>query len=122
AGTIEHFFSVGFKQGDGAESALPPRRGLAWFLRVTDAGYVNRNGRVTAFSLFVNDSPGSASGTTYVTDHMPMPQPLIEGGEVAVTLWIPEQGTTSVEFAAFRGGLTGGAPELVLELASESPG
>src|SRR5207248_533822 len=100
-GTIEHFWSVGFKQGDGAEGFLPPRRGAAFFLNVMDGGFVNRTGRVTSFSLFVNDAPGSSSGTTYVTDHSPMPQPLIEGGEVSCTreAWPnPVAGHTTFEF------------------------
>ncbi|MEO5617557.1 MAG: S8 family serine peptidase, partial [Candidatus Eisenbacteria bacterium] len=122
AGSLEHFWSVGFREGDGAESFLPPRAGTAWFLRVVDGGFVNRTGRVSAFSLFVNDSPGSASGTTYVTDHQPMPQPLVEGGAVPVTLWIPEQGTVSVAVAHFRGEMENDLPRLVLQLFRESPG
>jgi subtilisin family serine protease len=90
-GTIEHFWSVGFKQGDPAEVFLPPSVFAPWFLSVTDGGFVNRTGRVTGFSVFVNDAPGSATGTTYVTDHQPMPQLLVEGGAVPVTLWIPER-------------------------------
>ncbi len=121
-GTIEHFWSVGFRQGDGAEWFLPPRAGNAWFLKVVDGGFVNRTGRVSAFSLFVNDSPGSPSGTTYVTDHTPMPQPLVEGGVVPVTLWIPEQGTLAVGVARFSGDLVHARPRLVLDLTQESPG
>jgi serine protease AprX len=121
-GTIEHFWSVGFKQGDGAEPYLPPTQSHPWFLNVMDGGYVNRTGRVTAFSLFVNDAPGSASGTTYVTDHMPMPQPLIEGGEVAVTLWIPEMNVTAVPAATFTGVARDGAVRLTLTLPAGDPG
>ncbi len=121
-GTIEHFWSVGIREGDGADSFLPPRAGSAWFLKVVDGGFVNRTGRVTAFSLFVNDSAGSPSGTTYVTDHSPMPQPLVEGGAVPVTLWIPEQGTVSVAVAQFRGVWDDSHPRLVLDLLRESPG
>jgi len=121
-GNLEQYWSVGFREGDGADMFLPPRAGLAWFLKVTDGGYVNRTGRVTAFSLFVNDSPGSPSGTTYVTDHSPMPQPLVEGGAVPVTLWIPEQGTVSVAIAHFSADLFHARPRLVLELMQESPG
>jgi hypothetical protein len=91
-GTIERFWSVGLRAGDGADAHLPPGTDDPWFLAVTDGGFVNRNGRVTGFSIFVNDSPGSATGTTYVTDHEPMPQPTIEGGATPVILWIPEQG------------------------------
>ena len=95
-GTIEHFWSVGFNAGDPAESYLPPRRGWPWFLYVKDAGYVNRTGRVTSFSIFVNDFPGSANGTTYVTDHSPMPVQTGEFGQSPAVLWIPEQGTVAV--------------------------
>ena len=121
-GTIEHFWSVGFKQGDGAEAYLPPTQAHPWFLNVMDGGYVNRTGRATSFSLFVNDSPGSAGGTTYVTDHQPMPQPLIEGGEVAVTLWIPEMNVTAVPAATFTGEARDGVVRLVLVLAAGDPG
>jgi hypothetical protein len=121
-GTIEHFWSVGFKQGDGAEPYLPPTQAHPWFLNVMDGGYVNRTGRATSFSLFVNDSPGSAGGTTYVTDHQPMPQPLIEGGEVAVTLWIPEMNVTAVPAATFTGEARDGEARLVLVLAAGDPG
>ena len=95
-GTVEHFFSVGFKQGDGAEPFLPPTISHPFFLYVKDAGFVNRTGRVTAFSLFVNDAPGSSSGTTYVTNHTPMPQPTGEFGVDPAILWIPELGVTAV--------------------------
>jgi hypothetical protein len=121
-GTIEHFWSVGFKQGDGAEAYLPPTQGHPWFLNVMDGGYVNRTGRATAFSLFVNDSPGSPGGSTYVTNHTPMPQPLIEGGEVAVTLWIPEMSVTAVPAATFTGEARDGRVRLTLMLAAPDPG
>jgi hypothetical protein len=95
-GTLEHFWSVGFNGGDPAEAYLPPRRGWPWFLYVKDAGFVNRTGRVTSFSMFVNDAPGSATGTTYVTDHAPMPQATGEFGQSPAILWIPERGTVAV--------------------------
>ena len=91
AGTIRHYWSIGFNEGDGAEPYLAPSAARPWFLRVLDGGFVNRTGRIESFSIFVNDSPGSATGTTYVTDHSPMPQPLTEGGAVPATVWIPEE-------------------------------
>ena len=118
-GTIEHYWSVGFKQGDGAEPYLPPTAGHPWFLRVVDGGYVNRTGRVTAFSLFVNTSPGSASGTTYTTDHVPLPQPTFEGGLVPATLWIPEQQATPAKIAFFEATSEEGGNRLTLQLATE---
>lgn len=121
-GTIEHWWSVGFRQGDGAEPYLPPSFGRPWFLQVVDGGFVNRTGRVTGFSMFVNDTPGSASGTSFVTDHQPMPAPLVEGGVVPVTLWIPEQQPTPAAIAFFEGDAEGGGIRLTLELAEEIPG
>ncbi|HET9326393.1 MAG TPA: S8 family serine peptidase [Candidatus Eisenbacteria bacterium] len=96
-GTIEHFWSVGFNAGDPAGDYLPPRRGWPWFLHVKDGGFVNRTGRVTSFSMFVNDTPGSATGTTYVTDHQPMPQATGEFGQSPAILWIPEQRIVGVD-------------------------
>ncbi len=116
-GTIEHYWSVGFRQGDGAEPYLPPSMARPWFLRVVEGGYINRQGRVTAFSLFVNDAPGSASGTTYTTDHAPMPQPTIEGGIVPVTLWIPEQAATPAMIAYFEAAGEEGGNRLTLKVA-----
>jgi hypothetical protein len=89
-GSVEHFWSVGFLQGDGMEQYLPPSQAHPWFLQATDAGYVNRTGRVTSFSMFVNYTPGSPNGTTYTTDHMPMPVPTGEYGQSPALLWIPE--------------------------------
>lgn len=100
-GTIEHFWSVGFNAGDGAEVHLPPSQSRPWFLAVRDGGFVNRTGRISGFSLFVNDFPGSPGGVTYFTDHVPMPQPMVEGGAVPATLWIPEPRVTPVLVALF---------------------
>jgi subtilisin family serine protease len=121
-GSLEHYWSVGFRQGDGLEPFLPPSQGGAMFLQVTDGGYVNRTGRVTAFSLFVNDAPGSSGGTTYVTNHAPLPQPLIEGGVVPVTLWIPEPQAAAVAVASFRAEAAPGAVRLELVLIEDDPG
>jgi hypothetical protein len=121
-GTIEHFWSVGFKQGDGAQAHLPPSMTHPWFLSVKDAGYVNRTGRVTSFSLFVNDSPGSASGSTYVTNHTPMPQPTGEFGLAPALLWIPESAPTATVVARFQGDATANGIRLVLELTLDAAG
>lgn len=103
-GTIEHFWSVGFNAGDGMEGYLPPGPANPWFLSVKDGGYVNRTGRVSSFTMFVNDTPGSETGVSYVTNHLPMPQPTIEGGATPVTLWIFEdQPSTGVPAAIARG-------------------
>ncbi|HEX7880508.1 MAG TPA: FlgD immunoglobulin-like domain containing protein, partial [Candidatus Eisenbacteria bacterium] len=91
-----------------------------WFLQVKEGGYVNRMGRVTAFSMFVNDSPGSTGGTLYTTNHQPLPQPTIEGGLVPVTLWIPEESPVPVAFARFEAVAEAEGIRLVLELTEES--
>ena len=121
-GTIEHFWSVGIRQGDLTAGWLPPNPGTPWFLSVTDGGFVNRTGRITAFSMFVNDSPGSAAGTTYVTDHAPMPAPLVEGGLVATTLWIPERSTTAVDAARVSAELAPDGVRLRVQLREPDPG
>ena len=105
-GTVEHFWSIGFNNGDGANPYLPPSPARPWFLSVLDGGFVNRTGRIGSFSVFVNDTPGSTTGTTYVTDHVPMPQPLVEGGAVASTLWIPEEGVSVDAPIAGQPGMT----------------
>jgi hypothetical protein len=121
-GTIDHFWSMGFNQGDGAEPFLPPSQATPWFLGVKDGGFVNRTGRATSFSLFVNDTPGSQSGSTYITDHIPMPQLLIEGGATPVTLWIPEPQATAVQVAMFSASNTPGAVRLEMRLATGDDG
>lgn len=121
-GTLEHFWSVGVRQGDRTAGWLPPDPGTPWFLSVTDGGFVNRGGRITSFSIFVNDAPGSASGTTYVTDHQPMPAPLIEGGSVPTTLWIPERATVGVGAARFSAALEQDGVRLAIVLTQPDPG
>ena len=120
-GTIEHFWSLGFNQGDGVDFHLPPRFAHPWFLWVMDGGFVNRTGRVTGFSMFVNDSPGSASGTTYITNHTPQPEPMVEGGEVPVTWWIPEPSALAVEVAALAATSEDAGVRLTLQLLSDEP-
>jgi subtilisin family serine protease len=107
-GTVEHFWSVGLTTGDNVGAYLPPSIAHPWFLYVLDGGFVNRTGRVTSFSMFVNDSPGSAGGVTYVTDHQPMPQPSGEFGVVPAILWIPEQPPVAVAARFQVEGVEGG--------------
>jgi subtilisin family serine protease len=121
-GSVEHFWSVAFNQGDGADPYLPPNASHPWFLHVTDAGFVNRTGRVTSFSMFVNDAPGSAGGTTYVTDHVPMPQPTGELGLLPALLWIPEPQPTPTAVATFRAASDPSGVRLTLILTEEEPG
>ncbi len=87
-GYIEHFFTSGLTTDDNVETYLPPNQTHPWFLSVTDGNYINRSGRITSYSIFVNDSAGSASGTVYSTD-TPMPLPTIETSTVVA--WIPEE-------------------------------
>lgn len=119
-GTVEHFWSVGFTASDNIGGYLPPRIAHPWFLHVTEGGYVNRQGRVSSFSMFVNSSPGSPSGQIYVTNHIPMPQPTLEGGLAPVTLWIPEQSPVPVVLGRFEALADADAISLVLELTSDS--
>jgi subtilisin family serine protease len=92
-GNTVHYWSMDFTADDGVSPFLPPK---AWFLYVQDAGYVNRTGRVTSFSIVVWDSPGATTGTEYTTNHVPMPQPTGELGLNPALLWIPERNTTGV--------------------------
>ncbi|MDZ4803434.1 MAG: S8 family serine peptidase, partial [Candidatus Eisenbacteria bacterium] len=119
-GTIDHYWSIGFTVSDNIGGFLPPTVAHPWFLQVTDGGFVNRTGRVSAFSMFVNDSPGSAGGTIYVTNHQPMPQPTIEGGAAPVTLWIPEESPVPVAFARFEALTASDGIRLVLEMTDDS--
>ena len=121
-GTVEHWWSVGFRQGDGAEPFLPPSVDTPWFLYVKDAGFVNRTGRVTAFSMFVNTWPGSSSGVTYTTSHDPMPQPTGEFGLAPALLWIPEVQPTAILVASFRADPDPSGCRLTLVLAQGGDG
>jgi subtilisin family serine protease len=121
-GTVEHFWSEGFNAGDGAEPYLPPSVARPWFLKVKDGGFVNRTGRVTSFSMFVNDSPGSPSGTTYTTDHVPMPQPSGEFGLAPAVLWIPEQQPVPVAVARLEAAGEPGGIRVRLTLGSAEAG
>jgi subtilisin family serine protease len=86
-GHIRHFWSIEMTVGDNVNSLLPPSPSHPWFLDVAEGGFVDQSGRLESFSIFVNDHPGSSSGTTYITDS-PTPRPTVEGTHA--TLWIPE--------------------------------
>jgi len=117
-GTVQHFWSMGFTAGDGVLSYLPPRQERPWFLNVAEGGFINRSGRVNSFSMFVNDSPGSSSGTTYVTDD-PTPQETSEGQET--NLWIPENNPLAVGATMQAVGEPGGV-RITMDLAPNGPG
>ena len=118
-GNVQHFWSMRFASGDGAEIELPPSPFHPWFLNVAEGGYLNRNGRVNSFSVFVNDTPGSPTGTTYVTDSN-TPQQTTEGQET--TLWIPAQGTLAVEFAAVSAAPEAGGVRITVTLRNPESG
>ena len=121
-GQVDHFWSVGFTSADGIGPYLPPRASTPWFLAVLDGGFINTTGRITSFSLFVHDAPGSLSGTTYTTDHTPMPQPTFEGGVIPAIVWIPEPAATGTVVATFRAEGAADGIRVTLELTQESPG
>ncbi len=123
-GYLEHLWSRTFFVADGVQGFLPPSQGSPWFLDVADAGFINRTGTVESFSMFVNDSPGSSSGTTYVTDSI-VPSPTLDQFVVpgfTATLWIPEQ--TPVATTVLRMNAEGmdGAVRIGLDLSEPSPG
>ena len=118
-GYIEWFWSRGFTVADGIAAFLPPSQGHPWFVNVADAGYVNRTGSHTGFSIFVNDFPGSSGGTTYVTDSlnpMPMIDQILAPGYTS-TQWIPEQGAVSVAISQLRAEGLEGRIRVEMELA-----
>lgn len=120
-GNEEHFWSLGLSQSDGVLGYLPPGNlGVAnpWFLRVLEGHFVNRSGRITSFSIFVNDSAGSPSGTTYVTSS-PLPAQTVEG--MATTVWIPDR-AVSVPTAHLLARGEDGAVRLILTLSEVSVG
>src|SRR5207247_8698136 len=92
-GTVQHFWSVGFTELEVAVEFRHPRQLQPWFFNAKEGGFINRSGRLNSFTIFVNDSPGSTSGTTYVTD-TPTPKETVEGQNN--TLWIPEMNPLAV--------------------------
>jgi subtilisin family serine protease len=112
-GHIQHYWSVPFTAADGVTPYLPPSQGHPWFLDVGEGGFVDQNGRVNDFSLFVNSSPGSAGGFTYVTDS-PKPRQTVE--QTHVTMWIPEALPTATVVASFNAAKEAGGVRLSLIL------
>ncbi len=86
-GNTERFWSYSLSEADDVGGFLPPSPAWPWFLKVDEAGYINRSGRITAFSVFVNDFPGSGTGTLYTTNAV-LPEATIETQTSLV--WIPE--------------------------------
>lgn len=96
-GDRESFWSIGFSDLDLDPLLRTPTVGQPWFLNVTEGGYVNRFGRLTGFSIFVHDFPGSETGTTYVSD---TPPPVVTLETLQSTMWIPEPNAAAVALAA----------------------
>lgn len=114
SGYLDHFWSIGLTEADGVAGFLPPAEYTPWFLDVEEGGYINRFGRVTSFSMFVNDSPGSPSGTVYLTDTV-LPLPTIE--TASVTAWIPTQNpVSSAGVARFEAEGTEGGIRVIFQL------
>jgi hypothetical protein len=118
-GHIQHYWSVPFTTADGVTPYLPPSMNHPWFLDVAEGGFVDQNGRVNDFSLFVNSSPGSSTGTTYATNSV---TPRQTAEMTHATLWIPESSPTATAVANFTAARGDEGVRLELTLVTESPG
>lgn len=85
-GNRRHDFTIDLTSIDKVDAFLPPSKQNPWFVSVKEGGYVNRNGRVDAFSITLFDGNGNATAT-YTTKDL-TPQRTVEG-ETTV-LWIPD--------------------------------
>ncbi|GJM44986.1 MAG: hypothetical protein DHS20C21_18280 [Gemmatimonadota bacterium] len=102
-GYIEWFHSYTLTAADGVGGNLPPSHTWPWFLKLDEGGFVNRQGRVTSFEMFVPDVPGGTTGTTYVTDSV-LPEVTVETQTSVV--WIPEIAVSSPEVGVSRSAST----------------
>jgi hypothetical protein len=84
-GYLEHYWSLPLRPGEGFESVVPPSPSHPWFLSLEEGGYVNRMGRITAFSMFVPYDPSGTSGYVVATGD-PLPMPTLE--TQSVTVWL----------------------------------
>jgi len=89
-GNRRHDFSIDLTTLDRVESLLPPSKQNPWFVSVKEGGYVNRNGRLDAFSITLFDGNGNPTGT-YMTRDL-TPQRTVEGE--TTLLWIPDDPNT----------------------------
>ncbi|HET9888716.1 MAG TPA: S8 family serine peptidase [bacterium] len=87
-GYLERFWTYSIGASENIAAQLPPSHTWPWFLKVDEGGYVNRSGRITSFSVFHHDAPGSPTGTLYVTDSV-LPALTVETQSTVV--WIPEK-------------------------------
>lgn len=118
-GHVQHFWSIPFTVDDGVTPYLPPSMTHPWFLDVAEGGFIDQDGRVNDFSMFVNSSPGSGSGTTYVTNSV-KPQQTAETRHT--TLWIPENLPVLAQVASFTAEAREDRVVLELLLASDGSG
>ncbi|MGH9457604.1 MAG: S8 family serine peptidase [Thermoanaerobaculia bacterium] len=85
-GNRRHLFTIDLTTRDGIEGFLPPSKTNPWFLSVKEGGFLNRTGRVNAFSMTLFDENGNETATYTTGD--PTPQQLVEG--TTTVLWIPD--------------------------------
>lgn len=85
-GTIAWTFEVDVPSG-AADAWLPPTAAAPWELRVTDDGFVNRSGRISAFQLVWHSPSGDITCTS-----TEVPRPTLEGGAVVSHVPSPTAG------------------------------
>jgi subtilisin family serine protease len=85
-GNLRHDFTIELTSRHGVADLLPPGDHQRWFLSVNEGGFVNRSGRVEAFSLEILDADGNVV-EVYTTGDV-TPQPTVEG--LTTELWIPD--------------------------------
>jgi subtilisin family serine protease len=98
-GNIEWTFAIEIPAG-AASSYLPPAPGDPWRLRVTEGGFLNRSGRVTAFRVITHGHGGD-----FVSEGGPLPLQTIEG--VTGYVWTPTSAVSvapTVVSSALRAG------------------
>jgi subtilisin family serine protease len=89
-GNRRHDFSIDLTSIDRVEAFLPPSEQNPWFVSVKEGGYVNRNGRLDAFSITLFDADGNPTAT-YSTKDL-TPQRTVEGE--TTLLWIADDPNT----------------------------
>ncbi len=93
AGNQQRFYHLTLTDRDfGASQVLPPSAGDPWFLAVTEAGFVNRAGRVDFFRI-VHHAPGG--DVTYSA--LNPPTPTVE--TTTTVFWIPNDPALSTNHA-----------------------
>lgn len=82
-GTQQHFWHLTLTDQDfGASQVLPPSALNPWFLSVTEAGYLNRSGRLESFRIVYHDPGGDVTFNA-----LNPPTPMVETS--TTTFWIP---------------------------------